>query len=85
MSNINLISREWKFCTELCTNEATNGPFLEGLDWSTLESAKVNRLERPFEEDEVKNAIWMMDKEKALESLWFQYAFFFFFILVAFL
>ena len=64
--NVDLISKEiTNFYKELYTEEVMERPFLEGLDWDPIESTKAAWLERPFEEEEVKKAIWTMDKEKA--------------------
>lgn len=46
-----------RFFRELYT-KVTHRLFLEGLDWVPLYNAKASWLEKPFEEHEVKGAIW---------------------------
>ena len=54
-----------RFYKALYSEENQSRPFLEGLDWCAISHEKAAFLERPSEEEEIRRAIWCMDKDKA--------------------
>ena len=54
-----------QFDKVLYSEENHSRPFLEGLDWYVIPHEKGAFLETPFEHEEIKQAIWSMDKNRA--------------------
>lgn len=46
-----------RFYNELYTKDVEERSFLQGLNWSPLDSTKGSWLERPFKEEKVRSAI----------------------------
>jgi len=65
-----------QFFMGLYTEDQVERPFIEGLNWQPIDNDKARWLERSFEEEEVKKATWLMDKEKTAGPDCFNMAFY---------
>ena len=66
ISNIDDISLEvLNFFGKLYTNPKRNSWRIEGLDWSPISTQSAEWLDRPFLEEEVRCAVFQLNREKA--------------------
>lgn len=60
------------FYERLFKEEEASSWSFDGLDWNVIPEDKARWLERPFEEEEVKLAVFSSDKDKSLTAGFFQ-------------